>query len=602
MFNLKKKIYFNNSVTSFFSKPIASLTLIALLLSSQLLSAETSKPPKINQKKIDSGSDLNKEAIFKKIKSSRDQIQNLSNDANKELEEQSTNLNSLREVIGVEAKEMIHQFIEKARGMNFEGLKSQWKFQNSQQEQAFNKLVELVNREQKKLNNILFRLKTTSTKLEDVLTYVESQIHDFEKLIPSLPGISGVLQSRITTLMNLTEGAERNIRKQLNDQIERADELHEVFETFIRTKWSLMYDTSKVMDRFFLANDPLGDSVFMLKSKTSGIIKEIKKRSFEIAKNSFQNVYFLKVEFSELCSNKDSCETEELWIEYNSELNLKLNRPLLITSNSRQGMLIDKGDEIQIGSKISINEDGVTAFTSESSLDTQPFSGSDDTVSFNTVIQKKMVSVKNDDYVSNKRNLAETQVPGQSRAGQLINAANGFAVSCQEYIQKNNQFGTIGKAILKNVNRDSTPVLFQDDIGDLKVEPKKICPNYLRFSQAEKADFMVYYAAAIGMAESSCNSHVKAKGPNGTLIGQWQLHLGKTHVYAGGVCGKINPSIGAQNTVCGMKMLNFYTKMPKNTKNELFYSRNYWETMHYPRPGAKKALAMIHKFPGCFSR
>lgn len=617
MFNSGQIESLKHSASPMVLRSLTSFTLMILFLSSPSLLAasnesEAAQPSTNNGVSTTNAQEnsLAAEEILQQVKSSKNKVVQLVQDVMKELKDYDETLSDLRKTIRSDSEIIIRKFIEKTRGMNLEGLKSQWQLQSPHQKQVCNKFGNAVSSERKRLNELLFKLKTVSSKLEDYIFAANSQFQDFEDLLPSLPhGAHLLLSSSIGPLKSLIEKAEKDLREKLDEKVSAADDLHEQVETFTRTKWSLAYDTNKVMDRFFLANDPLGESVFMLKKQTHGIIKEIKRIKSETEKNKFQNIYFLKVNFLDLCSNAQNCHAEDLWVEYNPKINLQLNKSVFIYNDKGSALDVEKGDKIQVGQSIFINEDGVTAFMKDPSQDPQDEMDTESAALLNGAIKNDNDSNNNDNNIAknnqvilNQRSLAEVEVPEVSKAGQLITAANGFAVSCQEYIQKNNQFGTIGKAILKNINLNTTPVLFDDDIGDLKSSPKKICPNYPDFSQAEKVDFMVYYGAAIGMAESTCNSNVKAKGPNGTLIGQWQMHLGKTHAYAGGVCGKINPSNGAQNTVCGLKMLNFYTGMAKNTNKELFYSRNYWETMHYPRPGAKKALALIHKFPGCFSR
>lgn len=618
MFNLKQRNCFKLLITSVILRSLASfnMTLIIISISSQPLLAATTDKALTPSSKSGTSNDsldnsLNGIEILKKIQSNKSKITQLFKDVIDELKEYNITLDGLKSVIKEDTENTIRSFLKKTQGMKFEELKLQWQSKCKSQKSICIEFAKTVDSKHKDLNDLLFKLKIASTKIEDYLMEAHTQFQEYETLLPNLPPTTRVLvSSSINILKGLIGETVQKLEEKVDEQMAKADDLHQLFETFLRTKWSLVYNTKRVIDRFFLANDPLGESVFMLKKGTRGIIKVIKKRTFQEEENKFQNVYFLKVSFSDLCESAQDCSSEDLWVEYSPKFNLKLNKSVLFFNDKGLGVNLGEGDVIEVGNTMIINEDGVTAFTVESSLITDEIESSDQGKVFNNsfkvngnIDQQDKSLVKNEESGENeinKRSLAEVEVPEESKAGRLITANNGFAVSCQEYIQKNNQFGTIGKAILKNINLNKTPILFDNDIGDLKTSPKKICPNYPEFSQAEKADFMVYYGAAIGMAESTCNSNIKSKGPHGILIGQWQLHLGKTKAYAGGICGNLNPANGAQNTVCGLKMLNFYTGMPKNTKKELFYSRNYWETMHYPRLGAKKALAMIRKFPGCF--
>lgn len=498
------------------------------------------------------------------------------------------NLNSLR-------KKFL-SLIDNNDGFSFDRFRALDKAigEDSQLNQYLMQSIGFIEERRPDLIKILYGLRQVSSQIQETSLMVSAMMDELKKSKNN----HGALKNKLVKIgLEKTESLAHKLEEAMSAQVAKADELHEIFELVLRKKWSSIYDQNKVIDRFFIANSPLENSIFMLKAGTQGIIREIKEVPLfdEVTGTSTSKTYYLKVDFelysSQAMANKMNF-LDGLWIEYDPQQNHELN--LIRFKNG-----VNLPEEIRVGDEMIAQVDGVTAFTEDPTKETE-------TVNSQTLVPSakivKIQKISNDpsSLSSVKREVAQKQKILQSRAGHLMTVANGFAASCQEYIRKNNQFGSIGQSVMKNITPRTAPVLYADHIGDLKINPKRICPKYSQFSQNQKVDFLVYYAAAIGMAESSCNSRIKARGPNGTLIGQWQLHLGKTHQYANGACGKINPHQGDQNVVCGLKMLNFYTGMAKNTLKELFYKGNYWETMHYPRPGAKKALRLIHKFPGCY--
>jgi len=526
--------------------------------------------------------------------------------------------------------EIVDKYVDSSSGMMLNKLSEKWQQRNELQTKIMDKIEEMVEIKTQELIQSLRNLKQISRQVESIHHFINDKLDILSKYQSSIPFSSVVVGPMINQLKLISDNIEKDILIQLSKQQNIAEKMQDIFEVVIRSKWSLKYDSKKVIDRFFIPNSPLENSIYLLNSNTYGIIKAIKTQKIDTNEKKDQTFYYLLVSF-DLCNNmdkevtKDTCKTkEDLWIEYNPELNQSLDKydnlsglstaesqqeqqPISIVELDSRSLPIKQVSVPVLGAQVRIGVDGVNAFErnplgdSEDSVESSDY---DKSASMNSprLFNSDEINQVDDSNQSQsvQRDVAVNMIPTKSAAAGLIMASQGFANSCQEYIRMDGQFGSIGKAILKSIGEHNVPHLFADDIGDLKPAPKRICPNYENFTPDEKSDFIVYYATVIGMAESSCVSRQKAKGPNGTLVGQWQLHLGKTHLYAGGVCKKINPLIGEQNVVCGLKMLNYYTGLDENRKKELFYSKNYWETMHYPRPSAKKALKLIHKFTKCF--
>jgi hypothetical protein len=153
---------------------------------------------------------------------------------------------------------------------------------------------------------------------------------------------------------------------------------------------------------------------------------------------------------------------------------------------------------------------------------------------------------------------------------------------CVAFVDKKFQLGSIGKVIsdeLKGNQEFYKTLLYSPSMAN-------VCKNYPRLSVHDKS--MVWVSLLLIMAhyESSCNTKAKAKGPNGTAIGYYQLHKGKEEQYDGAfkTCTKAAGGDGAKSSRCALGMLTRQLQL----HGAIFSKNSYWEVLR-PRGRSKKA-------------
>lgn len=152
-------------------------------------------------------------------------------------------------------------------------------------------------------------------------------------------------------------------------------------------------------------------------------------------------------------------------------------------------------------------------------------------------------------------------------------------------------FGKWGQIIMKELRSNANQALLNGS-SDLSA----ICPKYSSFSLDDRLNLWVLIVNAIAFYESSCNSSITARGPNGRLVGLLQLHSGKEDVYAP-ACKKGDGNTPAGTFRCGLSMLN--TQLERG--EPLFSRRSYWDVL---RPQArsqkyKQIKTAIKSYPAC---
>ncbi|MCO5143185.1 MAG: hypothetical protein M9962_08865 [Oligoflexia bacterium] len=165
----------------------------------------------------------------------------------------------------------------------------------------------------------------------------------------------------------------------------------------------------------------------------------------------------------------------------------------------------------------------------------------------------------------------------------------GMASSCNNFIQANGKLGPWGEHIKKVLSPKTHPLLFSNQIQDIK-----ICPKFAKMSVEQKKEFWIWFLAAMANHESTCRPAVKVKAVNGTAAGLLQLHYGHEHKYG---CKKgIKSTTAKDNLTCGLTMLN---NDIGRTKNWFPRKDNYWDVLRWPRPAAKKTLNIVKAYGPC---
>lgn len=107
----------------------------------------------------------------------------------------------------------------------------------------------------------------------------------------------------------------------------------------------------------------------------------------------------------------------------------------------------------------------------------------------------------------------------------------------------------------------------------------RVCPTYSQMKPTDKANFWVLVLNAMAHYESTCDKSESAKGPNGTVAGLLQLHLGNERVYSRG-CANGDSATAEGTFRCALSMLDDQIRRDKS----LFSNKSYWDVL---RPKAK---------------
>ncbi len=187
----------------------------------------------------------------------------------------------------------------------------------------------------------------------------------------------------------------------------------------------------------------------------------------------------------------------------------------------------------------------------------------------------------NTDYVSDfVENLNRVQLQ-QDTSYKL--AGNTVADSCVALMNKDQFLGQDGRATYNRIvkNAEKFPNLLEG--GSLN----HYCRQYSRMEVDEKAMVWVLVLTMMAHFESSCKLTAKAKGPNGTARGYYQLHQGREGDYDGPTkaCAKNASLNGKLSSECTLGMIEIQLD---RDHGQLFSSKSYWDVLR-PRGAAKKA-------------
>lgn len=116
----------------------------------------------------------------------------------------------------------------------------------------------------------------------------------------------------------------------------------------------------------------------------------------------------------------------------------------------------------------------------------------------------------------------------------------------------------------------------------------RLCPTYKEMKPTDKANFWVLVINAMANYESTCNNGATAQGPNGSLVGLLQLHVGKEGDYSKG-CADGDGRTASGTFRCALSMLDDQVRRD----DQLFSKKSYWDVL---RPQAKsKRVVRISK-------
>jgi hypothetical protein len=183
-----------------------------------------------------------------------------------------------------------------------------------------------------------------------------------------------------------------------------------------------------------------------------------------------------------------------------------------------------------------------------------------------------------EDFLNQVNMALVTQESGYIVAGVEVNDR------CSSLIDKSGGLGSLGRfardELMTNMS-DYAELMSGDAL-------KRHCTNYTRLSIGNRALVWALILTTMAHFESSCDSEVEAKGPNGTAKGLWQLHEGEEQRYDGknrDQCLKNASGDPVKSVRCTLGML---AHQMSNSGGNLFSTESYWDVLR-PDGQSKKA-------------
>lgn len=188
---------------------------------------------------------------------------------------------------------------------------------------------------------------------------------------------------------------------------------------------------------------------------------------------------------------------------------------------------------------------------------------------------------------NDRRLVHRSKTAKQSPAAQVRSALTFVSKSasvCSQFITSSGS-GSVGKRVMNDVD---TAQLMMRGPNDLQT----FCPKYPSLSDENQRKVWLLVMTVMSFLESSCNSSITAKGPNGTLRGLFQLHAGKEHQYTKSRrCQRNGSTTNDGSVVCTVGMLD--DQMARASK--LFSNDSYWGVLRpkgEPHPRKKGQRVM----------
>lgn len=181
--------------------------------------------------------------------------------------------------------------------------------------------------------------------------------------------------------------------------------------------------------------------------------------------------------------------------------------------------------------------------------------------------------------------------------------ANG--ANCSKFVQSDGRPGVLGRTIIEHISSmGSKAQFFRNDLNGIS----SICPKWNTLQKEIKANFWVWFIAAISRKETTCGAAtVNKAATHGVAVGHLQLNQNKKdRSWRGGTSGKSCAATDianeANNIKCGLEILNEQLKGKSGIyegSGELFGRRanSYWQALRTKTGG--KVIEMVKHFPHC---
>lgn len=188
----------------------------------------------------------------------------------------------------------------------------------------------------------------------------------------------------------------------------------------------------------------------------------------------------------------------------------------------------------------------------------------------------------NDKRLAHRNKTANLSAAAQVRSA--LTLVSKSASVCGQFITSSGS-GAVGKRVMSDVE---TARLMMTGSKDLQT----FCPKYPNLSVENQRKVWLLVMTVMSFLESSCNSSITAKGPNGTLRGLFQLHAGKEPQYTKSRrCQRNGSKTNDGSVVCTVGMLD--DQMARSSK--LFSNDSYWGVLRpkgEPHPKKKGQRVM----------
>ena len=153
---------------------------------------------------------------------------------------------------------------------------------------------------------------------------------------------------------------------------------------------------------------------------------------------------------------------------------------------------------------------------------------------------------------------------------------------CVAFMNRDTVLGETGKAVFNALKENKSSLRSVMQGGTIS----RYCSRYPQMKDEQKMMVWVMLMTMVAHFESSCNISAKAKGPNGTAKGYFQLHLGREQNYDDqGLCAKNSSNSGKLSAKCAFSMIE---RQLKRENNQVFSPKSYWDVL---RPGGRAKRA-----------
>lgn len=184
-----------------------------------------------------------------------------------------------------------------------------------------------------------------------------------------------------------------------------------------------------------------------------------------------------------------------------------------------------------------------------------------------------------------------------------------FSQNCHGFIKADGELGEWGKQAVKTFKSVCPECFF----GEKPFNMGKVCPNFSKFSQAQKEHFVGgWIMASIGMHESTCRTNVRVKGTrvrtkSGKIhqemaVGMFQME--ESYYRRKGRASECESSKGES-----LYSMNFQLRCTASLMRDLRYQKGdntlwgsgdqYWQELRRINGQGGKITQSIGKFPGC---